>query len=56
VPASRLYTVQAGDTLEGIAARELGDASRWPEIVALNRHAISDPDQIFVGQVLILPD
>jgi nucleoid-associated protein YgaU len=55
-PGQRLYTVQAGDTLETIAQRELGDASRWSEIFALNRSTIRDPDLIFVGQVLILPD
>ena len=30
------YTVHAGDTLAAIARRELGDGSRWQEIVALN--------------------
>jgi len=49
------YTVQEGDTLSGIAAEQLGDADRWPEIFVLNRHIISDPDEIFPGQVLTLP-
>jgi len=56
VSASRLYTVEEGDTLESIADRELGDPSRWAEIFALNRDAISDPDLILIGQILILPD
>ena len=50
------YTVQPGDTLSGIAEEQLGDATRWPEIFALNRDVISDPDQIFPGQALVLPD
>ena len=54
-PASRTYTVKAGDTLTRIAQTQLGDGDRWPEIFLLNRATIRDPDQISVGQVLILP-
>jgi nucleoid-associated protein YgaU len=53
--ATRTYTVKAGDTLVKIAAKQLGDGDRWPEIFLLNRATIRDPDQIFAGQVLILP-
>ncbi len=55
-PVPRFYVVRPGDTLSGIAQQQLGDASRWPEIFALNRDAISNPDLIFPGQVLVLPD
>lgn len=48
-------TVQRGDTLTGLARTHLGDARRWPEIHALNRDRISDPDQIDIGWVLRLP-
>jgi nucleoid-associated protein YgaU len=54
-PPPRIYVVRRGDTLSGIAKRELGDASRWPEIFERNRDVISDPDRIFPDQVLILP-
>ena len=54
-PPPRLYIVRRGDTLSGIAQRELGDASRWPEILERNRDVISNPDRIFPDQVLILP-
>lgn len=30
------YTVRAGDDIESVAARELGDTSRWPEIARIN--------------------
>ncbi len=49
------YVVQPGDTLTSIARDQLGDGNRWPEIFALNRNVIRNPDLIFPGQVLILP-
>ena len=55
-PPPRLYIVRRGDTLSGIAQRELGAASRWPELLERNRDVISNPDRIFPNQVLILPN
>lgn len=52
----RTYVVEPGDTLFGIAQEQLGDGNRWPEIFALNRDQIGNPDLIFPGQVLRLPD
>jgi nucleoid-associated protein YgaU len=54
-PPPRIYIVQSGDTLSSIAREKLGDANRWPEIFALNRDVISNPDRILPGQVLVLP-
>lgn len=55
-PAGNTYTVVDGDTLWDIAGRILNDATRWPEIYALNVALIgSDPDLILPGQVLTLP-
>jgi nucleoid-associated protein YgaU len=54
-PPSRTYTVKRGDTLSGIAQKQLGDANRWPEIFVLNRAQIRHRDLIAVGQVLTLP-
>ena len=51
----RTYTVQRGDTLSGIAQRELGDPDRWPEIVDLNPQVAGHPDLIYAGTVLALP-
>lgn len=32
----RLADTRLGDTIQAVAMRELGDAARWPELVALN--------------------
>ncbi|HSU35505.1 MAG TPA: LysM peptidoglycan-binding domain-containing protein [Propionibacteriaceae bacterium] len=55
VAPTRVYQVKQGDTLSGIAASELGDASRWPEIFALNKAVLTKPDLIVPGTVLVLP-
>lgn len=55
-PQPLTYVVQPGDTLSSIAQAELGDGGRWPQIFALNRDQISDPDLIVAGQVLRMPD
>ena len=46
------YTVKKGDCLWNIAKRELGDGTKYKEIVQKN--GISDPNKIYVGQVLQL--
>jgi nucleoid-associated protein YgaU len=53
--AGRTYTVQAGDTLSGIAKQHLGDASKYTKIFEANRDVLSDPDKIKPGQVLKIP-
>jgi nucleoid-associated protein YgaU len=49
------HTVVAGDTLSGIAQQWYGDASLWPRLFEANRHQLTDPDLILVGQVLRIP-
>ena len=51
--SSRSYTVKDGDRLDGIAASELGDSSRWTEIAMEND--IDDPTALTVGQNLKIP-
>ena len=51
-PTERIYLVQKGETLWGIATKELGDGKRHKEIMALNGLT---SDKIFVGQRLKLP-
>ncbi|MBQ8233146.1 MAG: N-acetylmuramoyl-L-alanine amidase [Lachnospiraceae bacterium] len=51
--ADRSYTVEDGDNLWKIAENELGDGTRYPEIMALNG---LDSDTIYAGQILKLPE
>ena len=50
----RNYTVQPGDTLTKIAQDTYGDGNFQP-ILQANQNIISDPNLIFVGQVLRIP-
>ena len=50
-----LRTVVRGDTLSGIAQEAYGDASLYPRIFAANRNQIGDPNRIFPGQQLRVP-
>ena len=49
------HEVQKGDTLWAIAQKALGDGSRYPEIFEANKPMLSDPDKIFPGQQLRIP-
>lgn len=49
------YQVRSGDTLGKIAQRELGKASQWPVLYALNREKLASPHQIYPGQLLRMP-
>ncbi len=48
------YTVKAGDTLSIIAKHEYGSAAAWPALWWVNRHKVSNPESIMVGQRLNL--
>lgn len=47
--------VRRGDTLWDLARECLGDPYRWPEIYALNRGIVADPDLIYPRESLHLP-
>jgi nucleoid-associated protein YgaU len=50
------YTIKKGDSLSKIAKREYGDAQQWRRIYEANRDIIKDPDLIYPGQVVRIPD
>lgn len=49
------HTVEAGDNLSAIAKKTLGSANRYMEIFEANKPMLSDPDKIYPGQVLRIP-
>lgn len=51
------YVTQTGDTLWGLAERFYGDGNWWTAIYEANRTVVgSDPNQLFGGKTLIIPD
>lgn len=56
VPEKEFYTVQSGDTLSKISKQVYGDANKYQKIFEANRPMLSDPDKIYPGQVLVIPE
>lgn len=54
-PASQFYTVKAGDTLSKIAQQFYGDDAQYQKIFQANQPMLKDPDEIFPGQTLRIP-
>jgi nucleoid-associated protein YgaU len=54
-PEARFYTVKRGDTLSKIAQAHYGDANQYPRIFEANRPLLRDPDEIYPGQMLRIP-
>jgi len=50
------YTVRSGDTLSRISQHFYGTTSKWNWIYQANRSKISNPDSIFVGEKLTIPN
>ncbi|MBN1871501.1 MAG: LysM peptidoglycan-binding domain-containing protein [Candidatus Omnitrophica bacterium] len=49
------YKVQTGDTLEKIAQKFYGKASKWPVVFEANKDIIPEPSKIYPGQEIIIP-
>lgn len=54
-PASQWHNVVSGDTLSKIAKEYYGDANKYRLIFDANRPMLSDPDKIYPGQKLRIP-
>ncbi|OLV78422.1 peptidoglycan-binding protein LysM, partial [Acinetobacter baumannii] len=54
-PESKFYTVKSGDNLSKIAKEFYGDANQYQKIFEANKPMLKDPDEIFPGQVLRIP-
>ena len=55
-PQAVYYTVQSGDSLSKIAKAHYGDFNKYHEIFEANKPMLSDPDKIYPGQVLRIPN
>lgn len=64
LPSYRLVATHHGDDLQAVAARELGDANRWPELIWLNSlvwpyltddHARIAPGVVLNGSLIKVP-
>ncbi len=52
---NQLYTVQAGDTLSKISKEFYGDSHSYMRIFEANRDTLDNPDDIKIGQELVIP-
>ena len=55
-PAGTFYDVKSGDSLSKIAKQFYGDASKYQQIFEANRPMLKDPDLIYPGQALRIPN
>jgi len=53
---SKFHTVVSGDTLSKIAQQVYGNASQYNKIFEANKPMLSNPDKIYPGQVLRIPE
>ena len=52
----KTHEVQSGETLSAIAKQHYGDANAYQRIFEANRPMLKDADEIYPGQVLIIPE
>ena len=55
-PEATMYTVKSGDSLGKIARAHYGDAAKYPMIFEANQPLLTDPNKIYPGQVLRIPN
>ena len=55
-PEAKMHTVVSGESLSRIAKKYYGDAMKYNVIFEANKPALTDPDKIYPGQVLRIPE
>ncbi|MEH6657909.1 peptidoglycan-binding protein LysM [Leeuwenhoekiella marinoflava] len=55
-PEAQFHTVESGDTLSKIAKKFYGNAMKYPVIFEANKPMLKDPDKIYPGQMLRIPN
>ena len=56
IPEEIFYTIEKGDTLWGISEKFYNDGSKYKHIVEANIEVIKDPDLIYPGQTIRIPE
>lgn len=56
IPEEIFYSIVEGDTLWGIATKFYDDGSKYTHIVDANIEVIKDPDLIYPGQSIRIPE
>lgn len=56
VVAGGSYSVVVGDCLWNIAVAKYNDGYKWTKIYEANKQMIADPDMIYPGQALVIPE
>jgi nucleoid-associated protein YgaU len=56
IPEEIFYTIVKGDTLWEIATKYYDDGSKYTHIVEANLEVIKDPDLIYPGQTIRIPE
>jgi nucleoid-associated protein YgaU len=54
--AGQEYTVKPGDSLSKIAERFYHSTARWEKIYEANRETVKNPNYIYIGMKIIIPD
>lgn len=54
-PEAVFHTVEKGDTLWAVSKKAYGDGSKYMKVFEANKPMLSDPDKIYPGQVLRIP-
>ncbi len=55
-PQSKFHTVASGDWLSKITEKYYGDAKKFNVIFEANQPMLKDPDEIYPGQILRIPN
>jgi hypothetical protein len=55
-PSLPTVKVERNDTLRKIAARVYGDQNRWRDLYEANRNVLRRPEDVRVGQILVIPE
>ena len=55
-PEAKMHTVVSGESLSKIAKKYYGDPMKYTVIFEANQPTLKDPDKIYPGQVLRIPE